>query len=116
MSQVQYGGQTLSSEQLAHYRESARKVLGKGYNLFAEMALRVIASHESLALELTMLRRTRTEGEFELDFLYRENEDLRLRVNQLDQERRQLKAQVKQYQHEINVLKRGKIDLPPSWE
>lgn len=116
MNGVQYGGQTLSNEEIANYRDNARKVLAKGYNLFAEMALRVIASHESLALELSMLRRSRTEAEFEQDFTRRENDELRLRVAQLDLERRQLKAQVEQYKNEINVLKCGKIDFPPSWE
>ncbi len=115
MAKVQYGNQVLSAEQIKSYRDHARKALSTSYNLFAEIVLRVIASHEALALELSALRQQRSDREIESEFVVRENDDLRSQLNAFDQERRQLQAQIKQQKQEITRLKRGKIDLPPSW-
>ncbi len=115
MAKVQYGNQVLSSAQIMTYRENARKALSSSYNLFAEIVLRVIASHEALALELSALRQQRSDREIESEFVVRENEDLRAQMQALEQERRELQKQVKQQKQEISRLKRGKIDLPPSW-
>lgn len=115
MTKVQYSGEVLPDSQIATYRENARKTLSSGYNLFAEMVLRVIASHEALALELLSLRRQRADREVEAEFVVRENEDLRAHIAELEIERRRLQTQLKQQQQEISRLKRGKIDLPPSW-
>lgn len=115
MTQVQLSGQTLTETQIASYREHARKVLSGGYNLFAEMVLRVIASHDLLTLELRALRQTRSDREIEMEFIQRENDDLHTRIAELEQERNRLTLLLKKQQKELGVLKRGKIDLPPSW-
>jgi phage shock protein A len=115
MTQVQYSNQALSDTQITSYREHARKALSSGYNLFAEITLRVIASHEALALELMALRRQWADREIETEFVARENEDLRARIVELEQEQRRLQSDARQQQKEISRLKRSRIDLPPSW-
>ncbi len=115
MPKVHVGQQVLTDGQLAGYREHARKALSASYNLFAEMVLRVIASHETLALELAALRHQRSDRDIELEFVTSENEDLRRQLSESETERRRLHMQLKQYQKEISLLKRSKIDLPPSW-
>ena len=115
MPKLHTGNQVLTERQLAGYREHARKALSASYNLFAEIVLRVIASHETLALELAALRHQRSDRTLEVEFVIGENEDLRRRLAESEAELKRLQAQLKQYKKEVSLLKRGKIDLPPSW-
>jgi predicted RNase H-like nuclease (RuvC/YqgF family) len=119
----------LPRSQIQAYREQAKRILSEGYNLFAEITLRVLASHDAQELEIDLLRqalqpvqaeleqmrRAQREQEIEIEFLRRENDDLRAHIAEGELERKRLAARVKEYQRELSNLKRQKLKLPPSW-
>lgn len=119
----------LTPQQLLAYRDQARRILGEGYNLFAEIVLRVLASHDSLAMENDLLRRAqesaqaevrelrgrRRDHDIELEFLTRENGELRAHIAEIEIERKRLTQRLKEQQQELSQLKRQKLKLPPSW-
>lgn len=109
--------QRLTETQIAIYQREARKTLrGTGYNLFAEITLRLIDHYYNQLAETENLRRLRTERDLEAEFLLQENETLRMRLAELEHERKELAAKVERQQQEINRLKRGRLNMPPSWE
>lgn len=106
----------LPQMQLDVIRVQAEKLLRQGYNLFADITLRLIESHEAQAREIDGLRQSQSERQLETEFLARENEQLRGQVSEMEIERRRLIEQIKQQQKEIAELRRAKLQLPPSWE
>jgi chromosome segregation ATPase len=108
--------QRLTEDQIAAYQREARKtLLGKGYNLFAEISLRLIDQYYALLAEMENLRNLRAERNLESEFLTRENEDLRAQVAALEQTKTELTEQVEELQAELERLKRNRVNLPPSW-
>jgi hypothetical protein len=110
----------LSDAQLDTYRQHARRLLMRGgYNLFAEITLRVLQSHDAQAREIERLRRlqaARHDRDLETELLARENDALRLHLNDLELERRRLLEQVRLQEQQIAALRRQALKLPPSWE
>ena len=107
----------LTETQIATYQREARKaLLGNGYNLFAEIALRLIDHYYAFLAETENLRLMRADQDREAEFLSRDNETLRTRVADLERERAALSIQVEQQQAEIDRLKRKSMKMPPSWE
>ncbi|GIL09392.1 MAG: hypothetical protein BroJett033_9030 [Chloroflexota bacterium] len=110
----------LSDAQLDIFRQHARRRLVRGgYNLFAEITLRVLQSHDVQAREIERLRRSQAahrDRDLEAELLARENDALRLHLRDLEIERRRLLEQVRQQEQEIAALKRYTLRLPPSWE
>lgn len=86
-----------------------------GYNLFAEITIRLLDSYEVLAAQRDSLLRTQADRVLELDFLARENHELRETLADSEIERRRLAEQIKQQQQEIAELRKQKLQLPPSW-
>lgn len=109
--------QRLTEAQIASYQREARKtLLGNGYNLFAEITLRLINHYYAHLAETENLRLMRSDHLLEGEFLARENESLRARLAEAEQERAELAAQVEEQQKEIERLKRRKLNVPPSWQ
>ena len=109
--------QRLTDDQIAAFHREARKTLvSSGYNLFAEITLRLIEHYYAHLAEIENARNLRADRDLEGEFLARENEALRARVADLEQERQQLRERVKQQHKEIEQLKRKKLNLPPSWK
>lgn len=107
----------LTEAQIAAYEREARKtLLGNGYNLFAEITLRLIHHYYAHLAEMENLRLMRSDHLLEGEFLVRENESLRARLAEAEQQRAHLAAQVEQQQQEIDRLKRKKLNVPPSWK
>lgn len=102
--------------QLELIRAQAQKLLRQGSNLFAEITLRLIESHEAKLREIEHLRRSQSERQLEAEFLMRENQELRAHIAENEIERRRLVEQLRQQQKEMNELRRSKLQLPPSWE
>lgn len=116
----QFPDERLSEAQLDMYRQHARRrLLRGGYNLFAEITLRVLESYDAQARELERLRRSqavRRDRDLETELLARENEALRLRLRDLEIERRRLLEQVRRQEQKLAALRRHTLRLPPSWE
>lgn len=113
--------QTQLSEQLLDgqldlIRNQAKKLLRQGSNLFAEITLRLIESHEAQSREIERLRSSQPERQLETEFLSRENQELRAHIAEMEIERRRLVEQIRQQNKDINELRRNKLQLPPSWE
>lgn len=109
--------QRLTEAQIAAYQREARKtLLGNGYNLFAEIALRVINHYYAYMAETENLRLMRSDHLLEGEFLARENESLRTRLVEMEQAQAQLVEQLEEQQREIDRLKRRKLNVPPSWK
>lgn len=107
----------LTDAQIAAYQREARKaLLGNGYNLFAEITLRLIHHYYAHLAETENLRLMRSDHLLEGEFLVRENESLRARLAEIEQERAELVQQLEAQQHEIDRLKRKKLNMPPSWK
>ncbi len=110
----------LSEAQLDMYRQHARRrLLRGGYNLFAEITLRVLESYDAQARELERLRRSqaaRRDRDLETELLARENDALRLRLRDLEIERRRLLEQTRRQEQKLAALRRHTLRLPPSWE
>lgn len=98
------------------YRKQARKILKSGYNLFAEITLRLLDGYDALAAQQDSLLRAQADRVLELEFLVRENHELRETLADSEIERRRLAEQIKQQQEEIATLKKQKLQMPPSWE
>lgn len=108
--------QRLQDSQIAKYRQHARLTLvGGGYNLFAEITLRVLDSYDALAKELDSLRKAHADRMLEAEMIHRENQELRAYITDAEIERRQLMEEVQQLKREIAQLKKQKLNLPPSW-
>ena len=97
------------------FRKQARKILKSGYNLFAEITLRLLDSYEALLVQRDNLIRVQADRVLELEFLARENHELREALADSEIERRRLAEQLKQQEQEIAVLRKQKLQLPPSW-
>lgn len=108
--------QRLSREKLTLYRQNAKQVLGAGQNLFAEITLRVLASHEAVEDALERLQHLKDEHDLELAFLSKENRDLRDHIAVLERERRQLLQRLAQQEDDAASRKRNNLKLPPSWD
>jgi predicted RNase H-like nuclease (RuvC/YqgF family) len=109
--------QRLTEDQIAAFQREARKTLvASGYNLFAEITLRLIEHYYAHLAEVENARNLRADRKLEDEFLTRENETLRARVAELERERQKLRGQVNQQHQEIEQLKRKKLNLPPSWK
>lgn len=110
--------QRLSQEKLEFYRQNVKQVLGAGgHNLFAEMVLRVLASHDALQSELEHLQRIQQDRDLELEFLSRENKDLRDHIAALEAERRQLLQRLTHIDDDVAALrKHNNLKRPPSWD
>lgn len=107
----------LTEAQIAAYQREARKtLLGNGYNLFAEITLRLINHYYAHLAETENLRLMRSDHLLEGEFLARENESLRARLADVEQERARLAERVEEQQREIERLKRKKLNVPPSWK
>lgn len=110
----------LSDAQLDSYRHHARRMLTRGsYNLFAEITLRVLQSHDAQAREIERLRRlqvARHDRDLEAELLARENDALRLHIRDLENERRRLLEVMQLRDQQIAALKRQALKLPPSWD
>jgi predicted nuclease with TOPRIM domain len=98
------------------YRKQARKILKSGYNLFAEITLRLLESYDALVTHHDNLLRVQADRVLELEFLARENHELRETLADSEVERRRLTEQIKHQQQEIAALKKQKLQIPPSWE
>ena len=110
-------GQRLTDTQIVTFQREARRTLvGKGYNLFAEITLRLIEHYYTYLAETENLRRMRGDRDMETEFLAAENDMLRARLAEVEQERNRLLSQTKQQEAEIDRLKRKKLNLPPSWK
>lgn len=106
----------LPDSQIARYRQHARLTLvGGGYNLFAEITLRVLDSHEALSRELDSLRRVQADRMMEAEVINRENQELRAYITEVEIERRRLLEEVQMLKKENAQLKNLKLNLPPSW-
>lgn len=106
----------LSDADRALYRKQAKKILKSGYNLFAEIALRLLDHYETLAAQHDSLLRAQADRALEVEFLARENRELRETLADSEVERRRLMEQIKQQRQEIAGLKKQKLQMPPSWE
>lgn len=119
MLDERFGDGRLSDTQIDTYRYHARRMLTRGnYNLFAEITLRVLASHDALVREVERLRRAqsaRRDQDMEAELVARENDALRLHIRDLDAERRRLLDELRQMNQELAALKRQQLRLPPSW-
>jgi predicted nuclease with TOPRIM domain len=107
----------LTEAQIAAFQQAARRTLrGNGYNLFAEISLRLIEHYYAQLAEADNLRQLRSDYRLELEFLTRENEALRARVRELEAAQAELTTQLEHQRQEVERLKRRKLNIPPSWE
>ena len=107
---------SLTEDDIATYRRQARKTLvGSGYNLFAEITLRLIDHHYAQLAETMNVRSEGADRALEADFLAQENAELKGKLQALELERKRLQAQVDHLQRELERLQRKKLNLPPSW-
>ncbi len=106
----------LTDADRALFRKHARKILKSGYNLFAEITLRLLDGYEVLAVQHDNLLRAQADRVLEFEFLARENHELRETLADSEVERRRLAERIKQQQEEIAVLKKQKLQMPPSWD
>ncbi len=107
----------LTEAQISVYQREARKtLLGSGYNLFAEITLRLIDHYYAYIAETENARHLRADRELETELLARENDMLRARVEEMELTQAALTEQVERQQQEIERLKRGKLNMPPSWK
>lgn len=112
-----FPGHRLTDAQISTYQNQARKVLlSGGYNLFAEITLRLIEHYYRHLAETDNIRQLRADHELETEFLTRENEALKARLIELERERSNLAGEVERQQVEIERLKRRKLNMPPSWK
>lgn len=117
LNNVRLTEKRLPDSQIAKYRQHARLTLvGGGYNLFAEITLRVLDSHDALARELDSLRRAHADRMTEAEMINRENQELRAYITDAEIERRRLLDEVQQLKREVAQLKKQKLNLPPSWQ
>jgi predicted nuclease with TOPRIM domain len=105
----------LSEAERLVFRKQARKILKSGSNLFAEITLRLLDSYEALLMQRDNLIRAQADRVLELEFLTRENEELRTALADAEIERSRLAEQLRQQQREIAALRKQKLQLPPSW-
>lgn len=109
--------QRLTEAQISAYQREARKtLLGTGYNIFAEITLRLIDHYYAHLAETENARNLRSDRELEAEFLERENETLRARLNEMEAAQAKLAQQVERQKQEIKRLKRRKLNMPPSWK
>lgn len=106
----------LSDADRTLYRKQAKKILKSGYNLFAEITIRLLDDYEALMTKYDSLLRAQADRVLELEFLTRENHELRETLVDSEIERRRMVEQIKQQQQEIAALKKQKLQMPPSWE
>ena len=107
----------LTDDQIAIFQREARKTLvSTGYNLFAEITLRLIEHYYARLAEIENAQNLRSDRDIEGEFLARENDVLRIQIAELEQERDTLREQIGAQRKEIEQLKRKKLNLPPSWK
>ncbi|MBZ0289640.1 MAG: hypothetical protein K8I30_18605, partial [Anaerolineae bacterium] len=104
-NQLSHPSDAMPQTQLDLIRQQAEKLLRQGYNLFADITLRLIESHEAQARELDWLRRSQAERQLETEFLARENQELRAHIADMEIERRRLTELAKRQQNEIAQLR-----------
>lgn len=113
------GSGWLSAAQLNDYRRHAsRRLTQTNYNLFAEITLRVLESHEAQGRELERLKRLLTvqaDSALEIELMARENEALHRRIRELEDELQRLSGLLQAQEKELAALKRQGLKMPPSW-
>jgi len=119
MPEKSLGSGWLSDAQLNDYRRHAsRRLTQTNYNLFAEITLRVLESHEAQARELERLKRLLTvqaDSALETELMVRENEALHRRIRELEDELQRLSNLLQAKEKELAALKRQGLKMPPSW-
>lgn len=119
MPEESLGSGWLSAAQLNNYRQHAsRRLTQTNYNLFAEITLRVLESHDAQARELERLKRllaVQADSALETELLARENEALHRRIHELEGELQRLSDLLQAQEMELAALKRQDLKLPPSW-
>jgi hypothetical protein len=107
--------QTLTDDEIAAYKRQARKTLvGSGYNLFAEITLRLIEHYHVQLAESMNVRGEGMDRGIESDILSQENIELQAQLSASELERKLLQAQVEHLQREVERLQRRKWNVPPS--
>jgi hypothetical protein len=107
----------LTEDEIATYQRQARKTLvGSGYNLFAEITLRLIEHYYAQLAESMNVRSEGADRAMEAEILSQENVELRAQLAASELERKRLQAQVEHLQQEVERLQRRKLNLPPSWK